>query len=94
MIDDARGILLELIAAPMDIAGIEPGESPLGRCTLRITIPAALNWCNSRVQSAQAAKTTSIALACGSSFGTRDAKPANRYRSRPRHACALSRRDS
>src|SRR5262252_5238237 len=29
LIDDARGILLELIAAPMDIAGIEPGESPL-----------------------------------------------------------------
>jgi hypothetical protein len=29
LIDDARGILLELIAEPMDIAGIEPGESPL-----------------------------------------------------------------
>ncbi|HWZ99021.1 MAG TPA: hypothetical protein VN025_14780 [Candidatus Dormibacteraeota bacterium] len=29
LIDDARGILLELMASPMDIAGIEPGESPL-----------------------------------------------------------------
>ena len=29
LIDDARGILLELISAPTDIAGIEPGESPL-----------------------------------------------------------------
>jgi len=29
LIDDARGILLELIAAPPDIAGIEPGESSL-----------------------------------------------------------------
>jgi hypothetical protein len=29
LIDDARGILLELMATPMDIAGIEPGESPL-----------------------------------------------------------------
>jgi hypothetical protein len=29
LIDDARGILLELISTPMDIAGIEPGESPL-----------------------------------------------------------------
>jgi len=29
LVDDARGILLELMAAPPDIAGIEPGESPL-----------------------------------------------------------------
>jgi hypothetical protein len=29
LIDDARGILIELMAAPPDIAGIEPGESPL-----------------------------------------------------------------
>jgi hypothetical protein len=29
LIDDARGILLELMSTPMDIAGIEPGESPL-----------------------------------------------------------------
>jgi len=29
LIDDARGILLELMASPADIAGIEPGESPL-----------------------------------------------------------------
>ena len=29
LIDDARGILLELMAAYTDIAGIEPGESPL-----------------------------------------------------------------
>ena len=29
LIDDARGILLELIAAPPDLAGIEPGESTL-----------------------------------------------------------------
>jgi len=29
LIDDARGILLELMAAPPDIAGIEPGESSL-----------------------------------------------------------------
>jgi hypothetical protein len=29
LIDDARGILLELMAAYSDIAGIEPGESPL-----------------------------------------------------------------
>jgi len=29
LIDDARGILLELMAVPPDIAGIEPGESPL-----------------------------------------------------------------
>ena len=29
LIDDARGILLELMASYMDIAGIEPGESPL-----------------------------------------------------------------
>ena len=29
LIDDARGILLELMASFTDIAGIEPGESPL-----------------------------------------------------------------
>jgi hypothetical protein len=29
LIDDARGILLELMAAFTDVAGIEPGESPL-----------------------------------------------------------------
>jgi hypothetical protein len=29
LIDDARGILLELMAASTDVAGIEPGESPL-----------------------------------------------------------------
>ncbi|MBS1840304.1 MAG: hypothetical protein JSS69_13200 [Acidobacteria bacterium] len=29
LIDDARGILLELIAAPPELAGIEPGESSL-----------------------------------------------------------------
>src|SRR5499433_1521732 len=29
LVDDARGILLELMAAPPDIAGIEPGESSL-----------------------------------------------------------------
>jgi hypothetical protein len=29
LVDDARGILLELMAAPPEIAGIEPGESPL-----------------------------------------------------------------
>ena len=29
LIDDARGILLELMASPADVAGIEPGESPL-----------------------------------------------------------------
>ena len=29
LVDDARGILLELMAAPPDIGGIEPGESPL-----------------------------------------------------------------
>jgi len=29
LVDDARGILLELMAAPQDIAGIEPGESSL-----------------------------------------------------------------
>ena len=29
LIDDARGILMELLASPADIAGIEPGESKL-----------------------------------------------------------------
>src|SRR5579859_3000298 len=29
LIDDARGILLELLAEPSDVAGIEPGESSL-----------------------------------------------------------------
>jgi hypothetical protein len=29
LIDDARGILLDLLSAPTDMAGIEPGDSPL-----------------------------------------------------------------
>lgn len=29
LIDDARGILMDLLSASADIAGIEPGESPL-----------------------------------------------------------------